>query len=68
MGLTKHEHNPKVTDFMPQIISFVDDLVKKGMAYVIDGEVFYEIKNFPNYGKLSGKNLEDLEAGARVES
>ena len=67
LGLTKHEHNPKVTDFMPQIISFVDDLVKKGMAYVVDGEVFYEIKNFPNYGKLSGKNLEDLEAGARVE-
>ena len=67
LGLKKHEHNPKVTDFMPQIISFVDDLVKKGMAYVIDGEVFYEIKNFPSYGKLSGKNLEDLEAGARVE-
>ena len=55
LGLTPHEHNPKVTDFIPQIISFVDDLVKKGMAYVVDGEVFYEIKNFPNYGKVIWK-------------
>ena len=67
LKLTPHDHNPKVTEFMPQIISFVDDLVKQGMAYVVDGEVFYEIKNFNTYGKLSGKNLEDLEAGARVE-
>jgi len=67
LGLTAHDQNPKVTDFMPEIISFVDDLVKKEMAYVVDGEVFYEIKNFPSYGKLSGKKLEDLEAGARVE-
>ena len=67
LKLTPHDHNPKVTDFMPQIISFVEDLVKKEMAYVVEGEVFYEIKNFKSYGKLSGKKLEDLEAGARVD-
>ena len=52
---------------MPQIISFVEDLVKKEMAYVVDGEVFYEIKNFKSFGKVSGKKLEDLESGARVD-
>ena len=67
LKLTPHDHNPKVTEFMPQIISFVEDLVNKKKAYVVDGEVFFEIKNFKNYGKLSGKKLEDLEAGARVE-
>ena len=67
LNLTAHDHNPKVTEFMPQIITFVEDLVKKEMAYVVDGEVFYEIKNFSSYGKLSGKKLEDLEAGARVD-
>ena len=67
LKLTPHDHNPKVTEFMPQIISFVEDLVKNKMAYVVDGEVFFEIKNFSTYGKLSGKKLEDLEAGARVE-
>ena len=67
LRLTPHDHNPKVTEFMPQIISFVEDLVKKEMAYVVDEEVFYEIKNFSSYGKLSGKKLEDLEAGARVD-
>ena len=44
LKLTTHDHNPKVTEFMPQIITFVEDLVKKEMAYVVDGEVFYEIK------------------------
>lgn len=67
LGLKKHDHNPKVTDFMPQIISFVEDLVKSGNAYVIDGEVFYSVDAFPEYGKLSGKKLEDLIVGERVE-
>jgi len=67
LGLKPHEHNPKVTEFMPQIIQFIGDLVSKGNAYVIDGEVFYEIEKFCDYGKLSGKKLEELEAGQRVE-
>jgi cysteinyl-tRNA synthetase len=67
LGLRKHDHNPKVTEFMPQIIKFVEDLVEKGKAYVIDGEVFYSIDSFEGYGKLSGKKLDDLEAGQRVE-
>lgn len=67
LGLRPHDHNPKVTEYMPQIIDYVADLVEKKKAYVIDGEVFYSIDTFEGYGKLSGKKLEDLEAGQRVE-
>ena len=67
LGLRKHDYNPKVTEFMPQIIKFVEDLITNGKAYVIDGEVFYSIDSFEDYGKLSGKKLDELEAGQRVE-
>lgn len=67
LGLSAHDHNPKVTDFIQEIITFVDDLVKNEAAYVIDGEVFFEINKFDEYGKLSGKRLEDLIQGQRVE-
>lgn len=61
LGLRAHDHNPKVTEYMPQIIKFVEDLVANETAYVVDGEVFYEINKFEAYGKLSGKKLEDLD-------
>ncbi|MGB0454907.1 MAG: cysteine--tRNA ligase [Bacteriovoracaceae bacterium] len=67
LGLKAHDHNPKVTEFIDEIVQYVDDLVKKEKAYVIDGEVFYSIESFETYGKLSGKKLEDLNAGQRVE-
>ena len=67
LNLKKHEYNPKVTEYISDIIQFVDDLVQSKKAYVIDGEVFFEIKTFPTYGKLSGKNLDDLVAGQRVD-
>ena len=67
LNLRPHEHNPKVTDFIPKIISFVETLIERSHAYVIDGEVFYSVESFADYGKLSGKDLEGLEAGKRVE-
>ena len=67
LGLRKHDHNPRVTDHMDDIISMVETLIKNDKAYVVDGEVFYAIDNFEEYGRLSGKKLEDLEAGQRVE-
>lgn len=67
LGLRAHTHNPKVTDHMSQIIQFVEDLVAKQKAYVVEGEVFYSIDSFPEYGKLSKNKLEDLNAGQRVE-
>lgn len=59
-------YEPKVTETMPEIIGFVEDLIAKQAAYVLDGDVYYDISRQADYGKLSGKKLEDLIAGARV--
>ncbi len=67
LGLKPHDQNPKVTEYMAQIIEFVDDLLKKGVAYEVDGEVLYSVDSFAKYGELSGKKLDELEAGSRVE-
>lgn len=60
-------YNPKVTEEMPEIIEMIKTLIEKGHAYEVNGSVFYDTKSFPDYGKLSGKNIDDLEAGARIE-
>lgn len=67
LKLRPHTMNPKVTDFMDSIVGMIDELVKNGKAYVVDGEVLYSVRSFDGYGKLSNKNLDDLQAGARVE-
>ncbi|MEQ1875757.1 MAG: cysteine--tRNA ligase [Bdellovibrionia bacterium] len=67
LGLRKHDHNPRVTEFMPQIIDLIEKLIKEDKGYVVDGEVFYSVKSFEGYGKLSHKNIDDLLVGARVE-
>lgn len=72
LGLKSHSHNPKVTEFIPQIVDFVADLVKKGAAYTVAGEggsqdVVFSIDGFADYGKLSGRKPEDLIAGSRVD-
>ncbi|MFC2083467.1 cysteine--tRNA ligase [Bacteroidota bacterium] len=58
---------PKATHHINQILEMIKKLVDIGVAYNIDGDVFYDISKFSSYGKLSGKNITDLEAGARVE-
>jgi cysteinyl-tRNA synthetase len=58
---------PKATAHMAEIIHMIKTLEEKKYAYNIDGNVFYDVKKFNNYGRLSGKNIDDLESGARVE-
>ena len=60
-------YNPKVTEEMPEIIEMIKTLIEKGHTYEVNGSVFYDTKSFPDYGKLSGKNIDYLEAGARIE-
>lgn len=68
IGLSKHSCNPKVTEYMPEIIEMIERLIQNQKAYVSeDGEVIYSVRSFESYGKLSGKNLEDLQSGIRVE-
>lgn len=58
---------PRVTDHIPAIITFIQQLVEAGYAYEVDGDVYFSIPSFPPYGTLSKRNIEDMYAGARVE-
>ncbi len=58
--------HPKVTETMDDIIEFVQNLIAKGYAYEVDGDVYYSTRKFENYGKLSNQDIEELEAGARI--
>ncbi len=67
LKLRPHTKNPKVTEHMDDIIAMVEELVTREKAYVVDGEVLYSVRSFKEYGKLSNKNPDDMQAGARVE-
>lgn len=58
---------PKVTEYITKIIDYVDNLVKIGAAYVIDGDVYFRVNKIKDYGSLSGINIDDLIVGARIE-
>lgn len=59
--------NPRATFYMPKIIEFIQDLIDKEYAYMIDGDVYFNTKKFSDYGKLSGQNIEQLQLGARID-
>ncbi|WP_426348272.1 cysteine--tRNA ligase [Alloiococcus sp. CFN-8] len=59
--------NPRATEFIKEIISFVEGLIARGYAYEVNGDVYFSTKHFSGYGKLSGQNIEDLQAGARID-
>jgi cysteinyl-tRNA synthetase len=68
LGVIRPDIEPKATEFVGGMLSMIQALVDKGFAYpAANGDVFYAVNNFPGYGKLSGKSLEDLRAGERVE-
>ncbi len=67
LNIKRANSNPKVSENIDKIVTFIERLVKKNYAYNIDGNVYFRVKNFEDYGKLSGRNLEELKQGARVE-
>ena len=66
LNVLKADVHPKVSEHIPEIIEFVQTLIDKGYAYEADGDVYYSTRKFPDYGKLSGQNIDDLESGARI--
>ncbi|ACA56149.1 cysteine--tRNA ligase [Clostridium botulinum] len=66
LNIERATKNPRATEFMEEIIKFVSDLIEKGYAYEIDGDVYFSTKKFNSYGKLSGQNLEELQLGSRI--
>ena len=67
LNVMRADVHPRVTQHIPEIISLVEKLLEKGAAYVSEGSVYFEVKKFPAYGRLSGRSTEDMLAGARVE-
>ncbi|MBI2218006.1 MAG: cysteine--tRNA ligase [Candidatus Rokubacteria bacterium] len=67
IGVAVPDIEPKATEHIPEMIRLIERLVVDGFAYVVDGDVYFEVRRFPEYGRLSGKNLDDLLAGARVD-
>ena len=67
LGIRPATVHPRATEHIPQIISLVQRLIEKGLAYTVNGDVYFDTSAFPAYGSLSGQNLEDLEAGSRVK-
>jgi cysteinyl-tRNA synthetase len=67
LGVLEADVEPRATEHIPQMIRLVERLLQAGIAYRLDGDVYFEVRRFPRYGRLSGKNLEELRAGARVE-
>ena len=58
--------NPRATEYIDEVINFVQQLIDAGFAYEVDGDVYFSTKKFEGYGKLSGQNIEDLQSGARI--
>ena len=67
LGVRSVNYYPHATDYIPEIIAQIGELVRRGFAYAASGSVYYEVAKFPSYGKLSGQRVEALRPGARVE-
>jgi cysteinyl-tRNA synthetase len=66
LGLALPTHQPKATAHIPQIIAIVERLIARGLAYASAGDVYFAVEKFPDYLKLSKRNIEEMQAGARV--
>jgi cysteinyl-tRNA synthetase len=67
LGLLKPTYEPKASEHIPEIIRLIEKLIEKGLAYQSNGDVYFEVAKFPSYGKLSGRKIEELIAGVRIE-
>ncbi|MCL2696220.1 MAG: cysteine--tRNA ligase, partial [Clostridiales bacterium] len=68
LGVSRASHNPRATEHIGDIIALVERLIAGGHAYATDeGDVYFSVRSYPAYGKLSGQNIDDLENGARVD-
>ncbi|WP_405403766.1 cysteine--tRNA ligase [Paracoccus sp. Ld10] len=67
LGALRPDHEPRATAFVGQMIAMTADLIAKGNAYEAEGHVLFDVRSFPEYGTLSGRSVDDMIAGARVE-
>ncbi len=67
LGALRPDHEPRATEFIGQMIGMIEGLVAKGHAYAAEGHVLFDVRSYPDYGRLSGRSVDDMIAGARVE-
>ncbi|KHF28944.1 Cysteine--tRNA ligase [Anoxybacillus sp. BCO1] len=67
LGCKKADVHPRVTENIDTIIQFIEQLIEKGYAYEVEGDVYYRTRRFPDYGKLSHQSIDELKSGARIE-
>jgi cysteinyl-tRNA synthetase len=67
LGVMEPTFAPRATQTIPQMIEMVERLLKRDHAYVVDGDVYFSVRSFAEYGKLSGRDIDDMRAGARVD-
>ena len=67
LGALRPTHEPRATDYIGPMVAMIEALIARGHAYVVDGHVLFEVRSFPGYGGLSGRSVDDMIAGARVE-
>ncbi len=66
LGVLNPNLEPKATEHIPEMINLIQSLIEKGVAYISDGDVYFSVRKFQDYGELSGRNLDELQAGARI--
>lgn len=66
LGVDPADIEPRATEHVGDIINMIQELVARGLAYELDGDVYYSVDKFPNYGALSGRSLDEMKAGARI--
>ena len=67
LGVAKADVEPRATQYIPKIIAFVEELIKKDFAYEADGDVYYSVRKFKGYGKLSGQSVDQMIEATRIE-
>jgi len=67
LGVEPPTAQPRATETIPEMITMVERLIETGHAYVVDGDVYFSVRSFPGYGKLSGRDIDELESGSRVD-
>jgi cysteinyl-tRNA synthetase len=67
LGLGRPDHEPLASETIPEIVSLIEELVARGHAYEVDGDVYFRVRSYPEYGALSHRNVEDMDQGEGVE-
>jgi cysteinyl-tRNA synthetase len=67
LNIQRAHYYPRATEVIPGMLEIIQGLIAKGHAYVVDGDVYFRVTSDPDYGKLSGRSLEEMQAGARIE-